>query len=80
MLITFYFRGDVQREKEREERRVAEVSLNLARYKWEIGNCYTAAREKREEEARLDALHDQYLEEAEKAERQAMVAEEEVIR
>ena len=80
MLITFYFRGDVQREKEREERRVAEVSLNLARYKWEIGNCYTAAREKREEEARLDALHDHYLEEAENAERQAMVAEEEVIR
>ena len=80
MLITFYFRGDVQREKEREERRVAEVSLNLARYKWEIGNCYTAAREKREEEARLDDLHDQYMEEAANAERQAMVAEEEVIR
>ena len=80
MLITFYFRGDVQREKEREERRVAEVSLNLARYKREIGNCYTAAREKREEEARLDDLHDQYMEEAANAERQAMVAEEEVIR
>ena len=80
MLITFYFRGDVQREKEREERRVAEVSLNLARYKWEIGNCHTAAREKRDEAARLDDLHDQYMEEAANAERQAMVAEEEVIR
>ena len=80
MLITFYFRGDVLKEKEREERRVAEVSLNLARYKREVANCYTAAREKREQEARLDALHDQYLEEAEEAERQAMVAEEEVKR
>ena len=80
MLITFYFRGDVLKEKEREERRVAEVSLNLARYKREVGNCYTAAMEKREQEARLDALHDQYLEEAEEAERQAMVAEEEVKR
>ena len=80
MLITFYFRGDVLKEKEREERRVAEVSLNLARYKREVANCYTAAREKRDQEARLEALHDQYLEEAEKAERQAMVAEEEVKR
>lgn len=80
MLITFYFRGDVLKEKEREERRVAEVSLNLARYKREVANCYTAAREKRDQEARLEALHDQYLEEAEEAERQAMVAEEEVKR
>ena len=80
MLITFYFRGDVLKEKEREERRVAELSLNLARYKREVANCYTAAREKRDQEARLEALHDQYLEEAEEAERQAMVAEEEVKR
>ena len=44
LLITFYFRGDVQREKEREERRVAEISQNVERYKREIGNCQTAAR------------------------------------
>jgi hypothetical protein len=80
LLITFYFRGDVLKEKEREERRVAELALNLARYKREVANCYTAAREKRDQEARLEALHDQYLEEAEEAERQAMVAEEEVKR
>ena len=37
LLITFYFRWDVQREKEREERRVAEIAQNLERYKREIG-------------------------------------------
>ena len=75
-----HLRGDVQREKEREERRVAEISQNLERYKREIGNCQTAAREMRDEEARLNDLHDRYLEEAEKAERQARVAEEEAAR
>ena len=80
MLITYYFRGDVQREKEREERRVAEISQNLERYKREVGNCQTASREMRDEEARLADLHDKYMEEAEKAERQARVAEEEAAR
>ena len=78
--IIFFFRGDVKRDKEREEARVAEISQNLERYKREIGNCQTAAREMREEEARLERLHDQYLAEAEKAERQARVAEEEAAR
>ena len=80
LFIILFFRGDVQREKEREERRVAEISQNLARYKREIGNCQTAAREMRVEEARLNDLHDRYLEMAEKAERQAIVAEEEAAR
>ena len=80
LLITFYFRGDVQRDKEREEKRVAEISQNLERYKREIGNCQTAAREMRDEEGRLEGLHDKYMEEAEKAERQARVAEEEAAR
>ena len=80
LLITFHSRGDVQREKEREERRVAEASQNLERYKREIGNCQTASREMRDEEARLNDLHDKYMEEAEKAERQARVAEEEAAR
>ena len=75
-----HLRGDVQREKEREERRVAEISQNLERYKREIGNCQTAAREMRDEEARMNDLHDRYLEMAEKAERQAIVAEEEAAR
>ena len=68
------------REREREQRRVAALSETLGRYKREIGNCQTAAREMRDEEARLERLHDRYLEEAEKAERQARVAEEEAAR
>ena len=80
LFIILFSRGDVQREKEREERRVAEISQNLERYKREIGNCQTAAREMRDEEGRLNDLHDRYLEEAEKAERQAIVAEEEAAR
>ena len=75
-----YCRGDVQRDKEREEKRVEEISQNLERYKREIGNCQTASREMREEEARLESLHDRYLEEAEKAERQAAMAEQEAER
>ena len=78
--IIFFFRGDVKRDKEREEARVAEISQNLERYKREIGNCQTASREMRQEEARLESLHDRYLEEAEKAERQAAMAEQEAER
>ena len=70
----------MQRDKEREEKRVAEISQNLERYKREIGNCQTASREMRQEEARLESLHDRYLEEAEKAERQAAMAEQEAER
>ena len=80
IIFILYSRGDVQREKEREERRVAEISQNLERYKREIGNCQTAAREMRAEEARMNDLHDKYLEEADKAERQARLAEEEAAR
>ena len=80
LIIILCLRGDVKRDKEREEARVAEISQNLERYKREIGNCQTAAREMRYEEGRLERLHDQYLEEAEKAERQARVAEEEAAR
>ena len=80
LVILLYSRGDVQREREREEKRVAEISQNLERYKREIGNCQTASREMRDEEGRLEHLHDRYMEEAEKAERQARVAEEEAAR
>ena len=66
--------------REREERRVAEISQNLERYKREIGNCQTAAREMRDEEARLKSLHDRYIKVTEKAERQARGAEEEAGR
>ena len=67
-------------QKESDETRVAEISQNLERYKREIGNCQTASREMRDEEGRLERLHDRYMEEAEKAERQARVAEEEAAR
>ena len=59
---------------------MAEISQNLERYKREIGNCQTAAREMRDEEARLNDLHDRYMDEADKAERQARVANEEAAR
>ena len=59
---------------------MAEISQNLERYKREIGNCQAAAREMRDEAARLNDLHDRYMEEAENAERQAIVAEEEAAR
>ena len=45
-----------------------------------LPNWFSLWREMREEEARLERLHDQYLAEAEKAERQARVAEEEAAR
>ena len=37
-------RGDVQKEREREEARVAEMAQNLERYKREVGGCHVAAR------------------------------------
>ena len=57
-----------------------DISQNLERYKRDIGNCQTAAREMRDEASRLNDLHDRYMEEAENAERQATVAEEEAAR
>ena len=33
-------RGDVQKEREREEARVAEMAQNLERYKREVGEIY----------------------------------------
>ena len=36
--IILCLRGDVKRDKEREEARVAEISQNLERYKSKIGN------------------------------------------
>ena len=40
LVILFYSRGDVQVEREREERRMAEISQNLERYKREIGKSF----------------------------------------
>ena len=69
LLINGRQRGDVKREREREERRVAALGETLWRYKREMGNCRTASKEMVKEEARLDALHTRYLEMAEEAER-----------
>ena len=80
LVILCVFRGDVEREREREERRVSEISQNLERYKREVGNCQTASREMRDEEARLEGVHDRMMEEAERAERQAALADEEAAR
>ena len=70
----------MEREREREERRVAEISQNLERYKREVGNCQTASREMRDEEARLEGVRYRMIEEAERAERQALLADEEAAR
>ena len=80
LVILCVFRGDVEREREREERRVSEISQNLERYKREVGNCQTASREMMNEEARLEGVHDRMMEEAERAERQALLADEEAAR
>ena len=73
LLLNGRQKGDVKREKEREERRVAEIVQNMERYKREIWNCQTAAREMKEKDARLDRLHTRYMEVAEEAERKARV-------
>ena len=70
----------MKKERKREERRVASLGETLAKYKREIGNCQTAAREMGEEGARLDALHTRYLEIAEEADRKASMAEAEAAR
>ena len=80
LLVNGRQKGDVKREKEREERRVAEIAQNPERYKREIGNCQTAASEMREEEARLDRLHGRYMEAAVEAERKASLEEVEAAR
>ena len=45
LLVNSRKRGNVQRKLEREERRVAEISLTLDMYNREVQNCETAARE-----------------------------------
>ena len=45
-----------------------------------MGNCRNAARKMRDEGARLSDQHYRYIEEAEEAERQARVADEEAAR
>jgi len=71
---------DVERERTIEESRVSEIAQNLERYKREIGNCQTAARQLRDEEARLDNEAYQKFKMAEKAEAAAKQLEQEAER
>lgn len=57
-----------------QERTVAKLGETLARYKREIGNCLTAASEKREQEGRYADEADAYEEAAEKLMKKAMIA------
>ena len=73
-------RGEVEREKEREEKRVAEMAEKLKTYKIEVANCEYLSRKLRDEEARLGAMCYRLDEEADRAERMAVLAEEEANR
>ena len=64
----------------REEEKVADMAQNLERYKREIGNCQTAARNLREEEARLDREAGDKEEKADRLEMEAKRLEEEAAR
>ena len=46
MLVNGRQRADVQREKEREERRVADLAVDLQRYKREKENCRLVCKKK----------------------------------
>ena len=91
-------RGDVEKERKREEDRVSEMAASLERYrkfitktykfnyryilryKREIGNCLTAARSLRAEEARMDKEAYEKAEQAERLEREARALDEEAAR
>ena len=70
----------METERKRDEDRVAEMSQNLARYKREVENCQTAARNLREEEARYDREAGDKLEKAEKLEAEARQLDQEATR
>ena len=70
-------RGMVERDRNLEERRVAEMAEKLAVYKREVANCETTARVMREEEARLENVYNRLEDEALEADRVADMAEEE---
>jgi len=80
LLVNARQRQDVERERQIEESRVSEIAQNLERYKWEIGNCQTAARRLRDEEARLDRESNEKLDLAERAEAAAKQLEQEAAR
>lgn len=80
LLVNGRQRGDVEKERKREEDRVSEMAASLERYKREIGNCLTAARSLRAEEARMDREAYEKAEQAERLEREARALDEEAAR
>ena len=73
-------RGVVERDRDLELRRVAEMAEKLAVYKREVANCETTARVMREEEAQLESVYNRLEDEALEADRVADMAEEEARR
>ena len=73
-------RGDVEKEKEEQEKRAADMGEKLATYKIEVANCFFLARSLRAEEAGLEEMYYKLDEEADWANRNAALAEEEADR
>ena len=67
-------RSEFEREKIREEKKVAELAEMLKTYKIEIANCAYLAIQLREEEARLDAESQRLTDESDQALRDSILA------
>merc|ERR1719410_483058 len=80
MLVNGRARADAEQDRRTEEQKVADMAQNLERYKREIGNCLTAARNLREEEARLNREAGDKEEKADRLEMEARRLEEEAAR
>ena len=80
LLVQGMVRGTLEREKEEEEKKVAELAEKLRTYKIEAANCEYLSLKRRGEEARLDQEWYQLTAEAEEAEQAALQAEQEANR
>jgi len=80
MLVNGRARSEAEQDRKREEDKVAEMAQNLETYKREIQNCLTAARNLREEEARLDREAGEKEEKADRLEMEAKRLDEEAVR
>ena len=80
MLVNGRARSEAEQDRKREEDKVAEMAQNLETYKREIQNCLTAARNLREEEARLDREAEEKEEKADRLEMEAKRLDEEAVR
>ena len=78
ILTNARMRAQAQREKERYEKRVAEMAEKLMTYKIEVANLFYLARRLRDEEGRLAQMCVR-LDEADRAESRAIVADEKAL-